>query len=436
MFFILFSFRVAISAAYTEKIGEREILENGLILLHSEKKSLPIVRVVVAVKAGNIVEPPEKAGLANLTADLLIEGTSRRSSQDIKAEIEFVGGSLNTSGGYDYMTINLSVLKKDLDLGFDLLADIILNPSFAPDEIKRRKKIIKNSILQKKEDPGAVAAKNFSEKVFDKHPYGRQIEGTEETLVNINRKDLKDFHSSYYIPNNSIMAVVGDVDSNTLKSFLNRYFRDWRRGQNQSSLLPTLKFGGRAETIKIQKNITQANIILGHLGIKRDSPDYYAVSVMNYILGGGGFASRLMDNIRDNKGLSYSVYSYFYARKYAGYFHAELQTKNQLANSAVNEILKEMERIRTEPVTDKELNDARSYLTGNFPLRINTNKKIAEFLTAVEYYELGPEYIDDYKKFINSVTKNDILRVAQKYLNPKNYVLVVVGDIEETGLDD
>ena len=204
---------------------------------------------------------------------------------------------------------------------------------------------------------------------------------------------------------------------------------NWQRRDNKEISLPTPVIEEKQKVIKIQKNLKQANIILGHLGIRRDNPDYYAVSVMNYILGGGGFASRLMDNIRDNKGLAYDVHSFFSANKYAGSFQAGLQTKNESANTAIIEVFREMERIKAEPVSDKELSDAKSYLTGSFPLRIDSNRKIAGFLTAVEYYGLGLDYIDNYKKYIEAVTNEDIMRVAKKYLHTNNFVLVVVGDL-------
>ena len=429
--FLISSFN---ATAFAERLAEREILPNGIILLHSEKKALPIVTVVFAIKAGSVVEPPEKAGLANLTADLLNEGTSRRTSKNISDEIEFVGGSLSTSGGSDYMTVSLSILKKDLELGFDLLSDIILNPSFSQEEINRRKKVIKSSIIQQNEEPGIVASRAFSKAVFGEHPYGRPAEGTLETLDNITRQDIVDFHSSYYAPNNTFMAVVGDITGNELKPLIDKYFKIWQKKEIKFHDMSVPKSGSKAEVIKINKNITQANIILGHLGIKRDDPDYYAVSVMNYILGGGGFASRLMDSIRDNKGLSYDVHSYFSASKYSGSFQVVLQTKNNSANEAINEILKEMDRIRTEKVSDKELDNAKLYLTGSFPLRIDSNRKIAAFLIAVEFYDLGLDYVDDYKKFIEAVSKDDLLRVARKYLDTKNYILVIVGDIEKAAL--
>jgi len=430
----LCSLALFVTSSYAAPIADREVLANGMTLLHSEKTVLPIVTVVVAIKAGSIAEPAEKSGLANLTADLLNEGTKTRSSKEISDAIEFVGGSLSTSGGADYITLSLSVLKKDIGLGFDLLSDIVLNPAFSIDEIQRRKTAIKNAIIQQKEEPDSIASKAFAEAVFKKHPYGRPTEGTEESLDRITREDITSFHQGYYLPNNTIMTVVGDLSKTELKSLLDRYFINWQRRDIKELSLPIPAFEDKPKVIKIQKKLTQANIILGHLGIKRDNPDYYAVSVMNYILGGGGFASRLMDNIRDNKGLVYDVHSSFSVNKYTGSFQAGLQTKSESANAAIAEVLKEMERIRTEPVSDKELSDAKSYMTGSFPLRIDSNRKIAAFLTSVEFYGLGLDYVDNYRKYIEAVTKDDILKVAKKYLHTENYVLVVVADQEKAAL--
>lgn len=430
---LLFLFFALISPApvFAGRVADREVLPNGMVLLHEERSALPIVRVVLAIKAGSIAEPAEKAGLANLTADLLNEGTEKRSSKQISDEIEFVGGELGTSGGADYITVTLSVLKKDVDLGFDLLSDIVLNPAFSEDEIKRKKAVIISSIMRQKEEPGIVASKEFKKAVFGTHPYGRPVEGTEESLDTITRRDIIDFHREYYVPNDAILSVVGDVTKNELHSLLDRYFKGWAKKDVLEKPLPVQGPLSAPKIIKIDKDLTQANIILGHLGIGRENPDFYAVSVMNYILGGGGFASRLMDNIRDNKGLSYDVHSFFSANKYGGSFQTGLQTKNRTANAAIGEILKEMERVRTEPVTDKELNDAKSYLTGSFPLRIDSNSKIASLLIAVEFYNLGLDYVDKYKRLIESVTKDDVLRVAKKYLDTKYYVLVVVGNMKQ-----
>jgi zinc protease len=432
--FCLFALNIPAAPAGAAGPAEREVLPSGLTLLHSERTELPMVKVVVAIKAGSVLEPSSKAGLANLTADLLNEGTAGRTSGQISDQIEFVGGQLSTSGGRDYVTVSLSVMKKDVELGFDLISDIIMNPAFSQSEIDRRKAIIRSLILRQKEAPGTIATKAFLKAVYGEHPYGRPEEGTEETLDAITRKDIVDFHSRYYAPNNAILTVVGDISMERTKSLAGRYFGEWHKRDIPAIEVRKPKRITGPQVIRIDRDITQANIIIGHLGIKRDNPDYYAVSVMNYILGGGGFASRLMDNIRDNRGLSYDVRSLFSAGRYAGSFQVELQTKNPSANTSIDEIFRELQRIIARPVTGRELSDAKSYLTGSFPLRIDSINKMADFLTAVEFYGLGLDYVDKYNGYINAVTKEDVLRVARHYLHPKDYVLVVVGDLKKASL--
>ena len=180
--------------------------------------------------------------------------------------------------------------------------------------------------------------------------------------------------------------------------------------------------------ILIDRNITQANIVLGHTGISRDNPDYYAVSVMNYILGGGGFQSRLIKEIRDKKGLAYSVYSRFDVNKYPGAFAVEVQTKNESAVIAMEGIKAELKKIRDEKVSDEELKDAKSYITGSFPLKFDTNAKISNFLVQIEFYNLGLDYLNEYVKKIEGITKDDIMRVARKYIDTENYIMVAVGN--------
>ncbi len=422
------------SQAFAGPLAQRELLSNNMVLLHAERKTLPIVTIVMAIKAGTIAEPSDKAGLAYLTAALLNEGTKKRTSREISEAIEFVGGSLSASAGADYTTISLTVLKKDIDLGFDLLSDILMNPVFNENEIARKKKITKNWLIQQNEEPGTVASIAFSKAVFGEHPYARQVQGTIESLDRINRQDIVAFHETLFAPNNAIMSVAGDISREELTAILNKYLGNWKQKEIPVKPLPDISAKNGPTIIKVDKELTQANIILGHLGISRDNPDYYSALVMNYILGGGGFASRLMDNIRDNKGLAYDVHSYFSANKFSGSFQAGLQTKNESANTAIEEVLKEMERMKTEPVSDKELQDAKSYLTGSFPLRIDSNSKIAGFALAVEFYGLGLDYVDRYPSIINAVTKEDILKAAKNYLDTKNYVLAVVGDLGKAKL--
>jgi len=421
--------------AYAMRLAEREVSGNGMVLLHAQKKNLPVVTIILAIKAGSIAEPADRPGLAYMTASLLNEGTKSRSSGQISEAIEFVGGQLNIEANTEYATVTLTVLKKDIELGFDLLSDVILNPLFSDNELARKKRIIRNRLLQQNEEPGTVASVEFARAVFGDHPYGRQVQGTPESVEKISRQDIAGFHAAYYAPNNSIMSVAGDISAEELRKLVGKYFGTWMKKDIREISLPAAAPKKDHETIKISRALTQANIILGHLGIARSNPDYYAVSVMNYILGGGGFGSRLMDNIRDSRGLAYDVHSYFSSNRYGGSFQAGLQTKNETANLAIGELLKEINRIRAEPVSDSELADAKSYLTGSFPLRIDSSSKIASFNLAVEYYGLGHDYAERYPDIINSITKEDILRAAEKYLDPKKYVLVVVGNIEQTGLN-
>jgi len=390
--------------------------------------------VTLLVKASQLNEPKDKAGLANLTAELLTEGTKNRKSTDISDEIEFIGASLYVSAGSDYTTVTLSVLKKDINKGVELFSDILLNPTFPQGEIERKKELIKGSLKQQEEEPSFLAGRAFKKEVFGEHPYGRLIEGSVETIDNIKREDFVRFYSDYFLPNNSILSVVGDLTSDELDGLIKQYLGEWKKKEVPLKVDKKIEEKKIKKVVKIDKELTQANVMLGNLGISRDNPDYYAVSVMNYILGGGGFSSRLMQSIRDEMGLAYDVHSFFTAGKEEGIFQVGIQTKNESANTAIDEILKQIGRIRKESVSDQELSDAKSYLTGSFSRRLDTNRKIVDFLASVEFYNLGLDYVEKYPNYINSVTQDDVLRVAQKYLAPENYVLVVVANQKKAKL--
>lgn len=414
--------------------AKRTVLSNGLTVLHSENHNLPIVMVTLMVKAGQRHEQKEKAGLANLTAELLTEGTKNRSSRVISEEIDFIGASLDASAGNDFTTITLSVLKKDADKGFELFSDILLNAIFSQAEIDRKREIIKGSLRQQEEDPSFLAGRAFKKEVFGEHPYGRLIEGSTNTLDTITKDDLSTFYSGFFLPNNAILSIAGDLTTGELDSVMKKYLGVWKKAD--LPLIPRSDIEGKKakSVIKIDKDLTQANIILGHLGISRDNPDYYAVSVMNYLLGGGGFSSRLMQSVRDKMGLAYDVHSFFSAYKEEGSFQIGVQTKNESANVALDEILRQIERMRSEMVSDEELSDAKAYLTGSFSRRLDTSRKIADFFASAEFYGLGADYIEKYPFYVNSVTKEDVLRVAKKYLDTEHYVLVVVANQEKAML--
>lgn len=417
---------------------KKKNLPNGLKVIHVERPYLPIVVMNLVIMASPLNEPEEKAGLANLTSAMLTEGTSKRSSTAINEEIEFLGASLSASTGSDYTTLSLSILKKDLEKGFEIFSDVLINPTFPEEELKRKKELLKGSLKQREEDPSFLASRAFIKEVFGSHPYGRLITGTIETIDKIERDDLINFYKKYYLPENSFLVVAGDITSEELDRLFDKYFKDWKKETEQNIkgdkifVIPEKK----KKTILINKDITQANILFGHLGVSRDNPDYYAITLMNYILGGGGLTSRLMKTIRDEMGLTYSIFSSFSSNKWSGQFEIEVQTKNESAGLVVKEILNQIRKIKSEPVSDQELEDAKAFLTGSFPRRLETTRRVVDFLSAVEFYNLGDDYIQKYPEYIRSVTKEDILRVANKYLDTENYILVIVGNEKKIDLSD
>jgi len=289
--------------------------------------------------------------------------------------------------------------------------------------------------IQSEEDqPEEVAEKAFQKTLFLNNPYGHPVEGTKESLPRITSERILRFFRSHYYPNNAILTVVGDMTDEEIKTKLLPRLETWLMGDILKSSFSTT-FEIEQKAVKINRPITQANIILGHAGVSRDNPDYYALTIMNYILGGGGFASRLMEEIRNKRGLAYSVGSYFDPGKYPGSFQIVLQTKNVSAREAITLSLQEMERIRKELVSEKELEGAKKYLVGSFPMRLDTQGKLVNFLTQVEYYGLGLDYPEKYPSLIRSVTLEEVLRVAKKYLHPEKYILVIVANLKEAGME-
>ncbi len=425
---------VPIIAKADGPLGKRIPLKNGMILLLSEKHDIPMVTLNMAITAGSTVEPQDKPGLASLTASLLMQGTTKRTASRINREIDFIGGSLSVSGGDDFASASLRVLKKDVKTGMDLLSDVLMNPAFDQKECDRKVKEALAEIQRQKEEPETIASEAFAKAVFGRHPYGKTSDDVAAYLPKLARQDLLDFYQRHYGPNNTIIAVVGDVKEKEIIALLNGYFKDWKRAEQPVQPLPAPPKVDRTTVLKLEKNITQANIVMGRIGISRQDPDFYAVTVMNYILGGGGFTSRLMDNIRDNRGLAYDVHSMFSAQKEPGAFSVRIQTKNESASEVISETLKEIGRIRSELVSEKELADAKAYLTGSFALRMDTSAKIAGILTSIEIYNLGLDYPQKYPAIIQAVTREDLLRVAKKYLDPDRMVIVVVANQEKAKL--
>jgi zinc protease len=425
---ILFLLLLHATVITAEPLGKRIVLDNGMVLLLAEKHAIPVTTVHMTLLAGRTAEPADMPGLASITAALLTQGTEKRTARQISSEIDFIGGSLSASGGDDSASISLRVLSKDLRKGLDLLSDVLLHPVFDQKEIDRKVKETFAAIQRQKEEPSEVARNAFDKALFGSNAYGRNSDDVAAYLPKLTRREIVAFHAARYRPDSAVIAVVGDVKEREIVALLHEYFGFWKKGAEPLPPAEPLPVVDKQEIKKIDKDITQANIIMGQVGISRENPDFYACIVMNYILGGGGFSSRLMDTIRDDRGLAYDVHSGFSAQKYPGAFSVSIQTKNESANEVIAETIREIERIRTELVSEKELADAKAYLTGSFPLRMDTSAKIASLLTSIETYHLGLDYPSRYSALVSAVTREDIRRVARKYLRPDRMVIAVVAN--------
>ena len=413
-------------------VPKRSVLGNGLVLLTSEQRSLPMVSIELLIDGGSRYDAAGQEGLANLTARLLTYGTKRRSALQISDALDFIGASLSAGSGEDTASLSMTVLKKDLATGLELFAEVLTSSTFPQEEIDRQKQSVIAAIKAREEQPGDIAERRFAAALYPGSPYGRPVEGTEASVQKLQQKGLREFFEHAYRPNRAILSVVGDISHEEMTLALNHAFRSWQKGEPSGGpLVPSTH--GPAQVIRVNKELTQANIILGHQGVGREHPDYYAIQVMNYILGGGGFSSRTMDSIRNEKGLAYSVYSHFSAERMRGEFQLVMQTKNETAQEAIQIAREEIRRIREAPVSEQELGDAKDFLTGSFPLRLDTNRKVANFLAQVEYFQLGLDYPDRYPDLIGQITRDDVARVARQYLQPEKLITVIVGNLPKIG---
>jgi zinc protease len=411
----------------------RTVLDNGLVVITSEQSALPMVTLSLLIESGSRLDAAGREGTANLVAQLLTYGTKKRSAVEFSDALDFLGATISTGCSEEAVTANLTILKKDLDEGLKLLAEMLTEAAFPAEEIERQKQAVIATIRAQEEQPGHVAEVKFMEALFPKSPYGRQVEGTAESVKRIDRAALVDYYEKNIRPEHAILAVVGDVSEKEIAGKLTSAFQPWQK-RTAGKPAPAVPTPGAPTIIKVNKQLTQANIILGHAGVTRTHPDYYAIQVMNYILGGGGFSARLMNSIRNERGFAYSVYSQFEPQKYAGSFEVVMQTKNESAAEAIKLAVAEIRQMREQGVTDAELNEAKDYLIGSFPLRFDTNRKVAAFLSQVEFYGLGLDYPDKYPEIIRKITKDDVQRVANLYLHPEKLITVVVADQSKAGL--
>jgi zinc protease len=410
---------------------ERFVLPNGLTVLLSENRATPVVSIAASVNAGARFEPDDKAGLAALVGELLQEGTQRRTSQQIAEAIESVGGELSSSGGYARSGVNARVLSKDFDLALELVLDLLMRANFPEDRVKDLVARRLDEIKSRADSPVTVASDAFNEIVFAGHPARRPVVGYEKTVGAITRDDIVTFYRRHFLPTNTVLAVVGDFDPKTVRAKIEKAFGGWTQENiHEAIYVPEISRQTKPQEKVIELDREQTNIFVGHLGIKRDNPDFYALQVLETILGNTpGFTSRIPRILRDEQGLAYSAYCSMVgsAGVDAGRFIAFIGCSPENSQKALDGLRREIARIVEKPVTAQELADAKAYLTGSFLLGLETNAQIAGFLLNAEIYKLGFDYPEKYRKQIESVTIADVARVAKKYIAPDALTTVIVG---------
>jgi len=417
---------------------ERVALDNGIILYLYEDHHLPLFNLSAVIRCGSIFDPAEKAGLSGIVGSVMRNGGSEKVSGDsLNILMEYIGGSLETGIGDERGTVSLSVLSKDIDLGLGLFADLIRNPAFPQDKIDLAKSDIRNNIKRRNDNPGSVSNRYFYSIIYGDHPYGRVLEWA--TVNGITRQDLIDYHRKFFVPNNIMIGISGDFNKADMVEKLKKLLGDWQKSSTPLPAYPAVAMEYHPGVYEVWKDINQAFIKLGELGIKRDNPDRYAVRLLNYILGGGSFTSRLTSRVRSDEGLAYHVSSSFPidSRDY-GAFSADCQTKSATAYKAVKIITEEIEKIRTNGVTDVELTDAKDATINNLVFNFDGSQKIVMNLLSLEYDGYPADYYKNYFDNYRKVTLDDIKRVAQAYLQPDKLTYIIVGKAEtyEKPLDE
>jgi zinc protease len=420
-------------AAFSLKDARRVELPNGLVLLLLENRRLPIVAAQASVRRARLHEPEDKLGVAALTGSLLDEGTAKHSGEQIAELIEDVGGSLSlgSSGG------RVKVLSPDWKLGLRLLFESLAEANFPPDAFARKREQQLSEIDDQERQPDSKAEQVYRAQVYGKHPGGRPELGTRKTVEKLTRDDCVAFHKKVFVPNNTIVAVVGDFDARQVIDEVTRLTAGWKKAELPKVEPPAVdKPKEFTQTIVSMPEAAQLHFYMGHVGVRRDNPDYYKLLVMDYVLGTGpGFTDRLSSRLRDREGLAYSVSANISgsAGEEPGVFTCYIGTDPASFAKVKAVFLEELRRIRKEKPTAEEVEDVKKYLLGSLPFQLTTNERVAAQLLNVERYQLGLGYLDDYRKAVAAVTPEDVLAVAQKYLDPERMVLAAAGALDAKG---
>lgn len=410
---------------------ERFQLENGMVVYLMQDRELPLVSGTALFRTGERLEAPEKVGLADLMAEVWRSGgTLKHSPDELNDLLEQRAAAVETKIDIASASASFNALSEDLEEVFQLFAEVIRSPAFAEDKLELGKKQRHGAIARRNDDPNAIAFREFQKLIYGKDsPYARTQEHA--TINRITRQDLVEFYQRYIYPNNMILGIVGDIDIPKMRALIQEKFGDWQPGKVELPPLPTVSQVNKGGVFLVERpQLTQSYILIGHLGGQLNSPDYPALSVLNDVL--NGFGGRLFNQVRSRQGLAYSVYGVWSPRyDYPGMFIAGGQTRSDATVPFIQSIFKEIERIRTEPITPEELSYAKESTLNSFIFNFQEPAQTLSRLMRYEYYGYPSDFIFRYRKGVEATTIEDVQRVAQTYLKPENLVTLVVGNPSE-----
>lgn len=426
----------AAAAEFKLPPATRATLDNGLTVIVMPTKRLPLVDFRMVVRAGSVDDPAGKEGLAHLTADLMTQGAGARSARQIAEDIEFVGGELAAAADAERIVITCEVLKKDLATGLEIFRDVIVSPSFANAEFQRKKDETLGGIASERDDPATVANNQLLPFAWGRHPLGHPPIGWEPTVKALTREDVIAFHARVVRPDRAILAVVGDVEPQAVIASLKTAFKEWKTsdGKSAESYSAPSQPTGRRVLIVSKPEVTQTQIRLVCPGVPRNHPDFYPIRVANTILG-GGFTSRLVNEIRVVQGLTYSISSRFAMHRRAGLYGITTFTRNATLRKTIDATLEEVRKLRDQGPTDAEFEKAKRYITGQYPLGLQAPDDLAEALVDVEFYGLPPDYLQTFAARINAVTMDDVRRALKSYFCVEDLSILVVSNPETAKKD-
>jgi predicted Zn-dependent peptidase len=405
-------------------------LPNGLGVVLIEDKRLPLINFRLAFRSGDANDPAELPGLTDMMSHLVSEGTETRTSRQIAEEIERLGATLSIGSSSDFTTIAASSLSIYASEILELIADVTMRSTFPQNEVDLACENTKQQLIQQRAQPGFLASERMAKVMFGSHPYST-ISPTAEMLDALTRDDLLSFRRSKFIPNSGVLLIVGDFERESIVAQIDDLFSQWSQGSvSQLSPPAMIKRTERTMYLVDRPGSAQSNIVIANEAIKRTSSDYFPLLLMHTVLGANA-SSRLFMNLREHKGYTYGAYSNLDARRLAGTFRATAEVRTAVTGASLHEFFYELHRIRNEPVSADEITNAKSYLTGVFPIRIETQDGLIDQMVNIKMFGLPDDYLRTYRDQVNAVTTDEIQTVAQKYVTPDAAAIVIVGDAAE-----